>query len=288
MLTIGSSTIGLALTHGIDGGLAAGRDEGDVLAVHRVGLAVKHRDAQIVHRKTGDDAVGQCLAHALFHRRHEHAGDDAALDHVDELEAGAARQRLDAQHHLAELAGAAALLLVAAVALGPARDGLAVGDLRRAGVEFQLVLLLHALQLGAQVHFAEAADHGLVGGGMALDLEAGVFELELVQDVEQALLVALAPGLHRQALHRLRKFERLQVDVVLVVRVVQHAVELDLVDLGDGADVAGQQRGHLDVVLALQPVQVGDLERAFGRPDEELRRPCESCPDAPGTRRPCR
>jgi len=30
-----------------------------------------------------------------------------------------------------------------------------------------------------------------------------------------------------------------QVDVVLVVRIVQHAVELDLLDLGHGADVPG-------------------------------------------------
>jgi hypothetical protein len=46
--------------------------------------------------------------------------DRAALDLVDELEAGAARQRLDAQEHLAELAGAAGLLLVAVVAFGGA------------------------------------------------------------------------------------------------------------------------------------------------------------------------
>jgi hypothetical protein len=59
------------------------------------------------------------------------ARDGAALDRVDELEAGAARQRLDAQVHLAELAGAAALLLVAVVALGRPRHGLAVGDARR-------------------------------------------------------------------------------------------------------------------------------------------------------------
>ena len=37
---------------------------------------------------------------------------------VDELEAAAARQRLDAQEHLAELAGAAGLLLVPVVAFG--------------------------------------------------------------------------------------------------------------------------------------------------------------------------
>ena len=40
---------------------------------------------------------------------------------IDELEAGAARQRLDAQVHLAELARAAGLLLVPVMAFGLAR-----------------------------------------------------------------------------------------------------------------------------------------------------------------------
>ena len=66
------------------------------------------------------------LAHAFLDRRDELAGDRAADDVVDELEARAARQRLDAQVHLAELAGAAGLLLVAVVAFGRTRDRLAV------------------------------------------------------------------------------------------------------------------------------------------------------------------
>ena len=52
-----------------------------------------------------------------------------------------------------------------------------------------------------------------------------------------------------------------QVNVVLVVRVVQHRVELDLLDLGHRADVARHERVGLDVVLALQLVEVPGLER---------------------------
>ena len=73
-------------------------------------------------------------------------GIDAALHLVDELEALAARQRLDAQEHLAELPGAAGLLLVPAVPLGARRDGLAVGDRGRPRVELELVLRRHLLQ----------------------------------------------------------------------------------------------------------------------------------------------
>src|SRR3990167_9406932 len=91
-----------------------------------------------------------------------------------------ARQRLDAQVHFAELARAAGLFLVAAVPLGFLGDGLAIGNLRRRSRNLELVLLRHLLQLPAQVQVAQAAHHGFVGGGMALDLEARVFQLEVV------------------------------------------------------------------------------------------------------------
>ena len=57
----------------------------------------------------------------------------------------AARERLDAQEHLAELPGAAGLLLVAVVALGRPRDRLAVRDLGRARLDLHAVALGHAL-----------------------------------------------------------------------------------------------------------------------------------------------
>ena len=80
--------------------------------------------------EAGDRAFGQHLAHAFLDGRDELARDRAAHDVVDELEARAALERLDAQVHLAELAGATRLLLVAAVAFGRPRDRLAVGHAR--------------------------------------------------------------------------------------------------------------------------------------------------------------
>jgi hypothetical protein len=140
----------------------------------------------------------------------------------------------------------------------------------------------------AQVHFAEAADHRFVAGRMALDDEGRVFHGQLAKDVEQALLVALLLRFDGQA--RPSAWETraaLQVDVVLVVRVVQHAVELDFIDLGDGADVARQQLVDLDRILALQLVEVGDLERPLAVADEELACPSSPCPDARGRCRSC-
>jgi hypothetical protein len=45
-------------------------------------------------------------------------GNGATLDHVHELETGTTLQRLNAQHDLAKLPGAAALFLVTAMAFG--------------------------------------------------------------------------------------------------------------------------------------------------------------------------
>src|SRR5207247_347904 len=117
----------------------------------------------------------------------------------------------------------------------------------------------------------QAPDHRLVGGRVALELEARVLHLELVEHFEEALLVALLLGLDRDAVHGNGKFERTQVDMVLVVRIVQHAVELDLLDLGHRADVPRNERVGLDVVLALYRKQVPDLEGAPAVADEELR-----------------
>ncbi len=60
-------------------------------------------------------------------------------------------------------------------------------------------------------------------------------------------------------------------DVVLVVRIVQHAIELDLVDLRHRGDVAGDDAVDLDALAALQQEEVADLERLAAVADEELR-----------------
>ena len=131
--------------------------------------------------------------------------------------------------------------------------------------------VLHALEDVAHVQVAQAADDGLVDRGVVLDAERRVLGGELVQRFGDLLLVAAALGLDREAVHGRRELERHEVDVVLVVRVVQHGVEVDLLDLGHRADVAGHERVGLDEVLALQQVQVADLERLLAVADEELR-----------------
>src|SRR6201982_71395 len=94
--------------------LAPRGDEGDLLGVDRVMLAVVDGDPHILDRKAGERALGQNLPDALLDGRNVLPRDRAPDHVVDELEARAASERLDAQVHLAELPGAAGLFLVAA------------------------------------------------------------------------------------------------------------------------------------------------------------------------------
>ncbi len=67
------------------------------------------------------------------------------------------------------------------------------------------------------------------------------------------------------------KFERPQVDVVLVVRIVQHASKWISSTLATAPMSPGTSASDLDVLLALQQEQVPDLERLAAVADEELR-----------------
>ncbi len=126
------------------------------------------------------------------------------------------------------------------------------------------------LGMGPLAGVVQAADDGFVGVGVALDDEGRVFHGQLAEDVEEALLVALLLGLHGKTGHGAGEVEGYEVDVVLVVGIVEHAVELDLLDLGNGADVTRQEFIHLDRILALELVEVGHLERPLAVADEEL------------------
>jgi hypothetical protein len=235
-----------------------------------VGLAVVDRHAHVLQRIAGDGAFVQHLAHALLDGRDELVRDAAADGLVDELEARALLARLDAQPDLAELAGAAGLLLVPVVALGLGGDGLAVGDARRVGLDVDVELLGEPAHQHLEVQLAEAAHDGLVGGGVVLDVEAGVFGLELVQRVGELLLVAALGDVDGEPEQRHRALDAGEVEVVLVVGVVQHGVEVDVVDARHGEDVAGHALVDLDQLGAVHAEQVVDLERLARIADEQL------------------
>ena len=116
----------------------------------------KTRDAEVDHRVAGEVAAHARVLDALLDRRNELPRNRAAEDVVDELEIGAARQRLDLDLAVAELAVAAGLLLVAAVRLGRRLDRLAIRNARRlqVHVDAEAALQLRDRDLDVQLALA--------------------------------------------------------------------------------------------------------------------------------------
>src|SRR5471032_131845 len=232
-------------------------------------LAVDDGDSHVLHREAGERSARDDLEDALFHSGNEVPGDGAALDGVDELETRASWQWLHAQHHFAELPGAAGLLLVAIMPLGLSADGFPIGDLRWPRHHLELVLLGQSLQHVAQVQLAQAAYHRLVGADWVFDAQARVFRGQLLQYLPEALLVARARRLDRQAVNGRGEVERGEVNVAVLRSVMQHGIEPDLVDFGRGADIAWTGLADVHVFFALQHKQMRDPERLASVTDIE-------------------
>src|SRR4029079_2835810 len=104
--------------------------ERQFVGVHGVIRAVEDRRLEVDHWVAGQEATRACVLDAFLDRRDELARNGATEDVVLELEVAAARQRLDADLAIAELAVAAGLLLVPAVGLGRRGDRFPIGDAR--------------------------------------------------------------------------------------------------------------------------------------------------------------
>ena len=78
-----------------------------------------------------------------------------------------ALKRLDLQEDLAELARPAGLLFVAVVTFGVCHNRLAVGNLRRFGIDLKVESLFHLGEHYPQVQVTDARYDRLVGLGIA-------------------------------------------------------------------------------------------------------------------------
>src|SRR5581483_7108551 len=132
-------------------------------------------DSDVLHGEPSEGALAQRLAYTLLDGRNELSRDGAADDLVDELESRSPLEHLDAQEHLSELPGPTRLLLVPAMALRSARDGLAIRDARGMRLHAHSITLAHPLEQHAQMEFAHPVQHGLIDGRMVLDAHARVF-----------------------------------------------------------------------------------------------------------------
>ena len=121
---------------------------------------------------------------------------------VFEFEAGAARQRLDLKHGVAELAVAAGLLLMPAALRDRLADGLAVADRRRPRRHRHRETIGEMLGRNAQMHFALAPDHHLVAFGIVHDGQRGILFRQLGERRAELDVVLALLGVHRDGEHR--------------------------------------------------------------------------------------
>ena len=119
---------------------AAGGAERHVGGIDGVIRAVDQRHMQIDHRKA-ERAVLERVDDAFLDRRNVIARHDAAGDLFFERESGAARPRLDLEHHVAVLTVAAGLFLVPPALHDRFADGFTVPDARGATLDSYAVAI---------------------------------------------------------------------------------------------------------------------------------------------------
>ena len=149
-------------------------------------------------RVAGEDAALQRLLDAGVDRRDVLAGDDAAVDLVDELVAAAGAGGLQADDDVAVLAATTGLADVALLdLLDGLGDRLAVGHLRLADVGLDAELAHHAVDQHLEVQLAHAADDRLAGLVVGVDLERRVLLGQGAERLAELVLVGLGLRLDR-------------------------------------------------------------------------------------------
>ena len=162
----------------------------------------------------------------------------------------AARQRLDLDLAVAELAVAAGLFLVPAVRVGGHGDRLAIGNARQLQRDLDAE---PALQLGDRdldVELALAREQRFLGLRIAAVVDGRILLLQPVERRADLVLVAARLRLDGVGENRLGERQRRERERRLLVG--ERVAGLRFLQLGDGAEVAGLQLGHLGVGLALQ------------------------------------
>src|SRR5690606_22802229 len=115
---------------------------------------------------------------------------------IGEDVATAARERLEADVAVAELAVTARLLLVAALALRRLPDRLTIRNARLFGDHLDVVLALEALHLDFEVQLTEPANDGLAQLRVVAAVEGGILLVQLVEGAADLVLVAAAGCTH--------------------------------------------------------------------------------------------
>ena len=143
---------------------------------------------------------------------------------------------VDVDDDVAVLAASAGLLDQLAFALGGLGDGLAIGDLRLAGVGLDLEFAQHAVADDFEVQLAHAGDDRLAGVLVGEDAEGRIFFREALEGDAHLFLVDLGLRLDGHRDNRLREGRRLEEDREIFV--AERVAGGDILDADDGGDVA--------------------------------------------------
>ena len=166
------------------------------------------------------------------------------------LKSEPARQGLQADPAVAELAVAARLLLVAPVGLGRGLDRLPVGDLRLLEVDLDLVALAQARDHHLDVELAHAREQHLVGLRVARDAQDRVLLEQPLERGRDLVVVAARLRLDGEGGGGLREHDRRVDDRARLVG--ERVAGLRVLELRHRADVAGLDLRDLGLGLALQ------------------------------------
>ena len=180
----------------------------------------------------------------------------AADDLVDELESGALRQRLHLDVAHRELAMAAGLLDVSAVAFCVAAERLSQRHAQFDGVHGDAVPAGQRVEHHAGVRLAHAPQHDLVRLGVLLDAQRRVLGGQPLQADRQLVLVGLGARLHRHRQQRLGHRPRLEHQRVGLVR--QRVAGFGAAQPADRADVTRDHGGRRPLLLAERERQRAD------------------------------
>src|ERR1051325_5014598 len=160
-----------------------------LVGVNRVIGAVNEHGFEIYQRVAGDSAVRSRFDDALLDRGTEVLRDCAAENLVFKLEAAAARQGLEDDLAIAELAAPAGLFLMASLNFCALRDGLFVGNFRRMKRDLYAVTFPELVDHRLDVKLARAREEELFGLRVAVKVQRRVFFQNLVQRDADLLFV---------------------------------------------------------------------------------------------------
>ena len=170
------------------------------------------------------------------------------MDLLFELEARSARQRLQLDDHVAELAVAARLLLVAALLRDRLADRFAVADGRRVALHLDAVAALQAGDDRVEMLVVDAAQADFVVSFVMLDDQAAVFLGQSLQSAGELDVVLAIGGFDRDRAVARRIFD---LDRRRELAAAKPLASLDRIDLGDSDD--DLRRGASPIFCVFSP-----------------------------------